>query len=154
MSTTLTWQEVNGGSDARNGSSLHSRAGHRRDEQPLRFGDHEHRGRWQSGRRRRTDGAQIRGSGLTARPGYVSGDDVGGVPIEADPSPVIAHGRPRVSVRSRFLNIAERYAGIESGSDEGVAQRVRADRLVDPGATCDPSHDAASGVTVEAPAIC
>jgi hypothetical protein len=46
------------------------------------------------------------------------------------------------------LDIAQRYSGVERGGDEGVAQGVRADGLVDTGAAGDTSHDPARAVPV------
>jgi hypothetical protein len=56
-------------------------------------------------------------------------------------------------VRRRFLDVAQGHASVESGGDEGVAQRVRTDRLGDPGPAGDPPHDASGPVTVETPAV-
>lgn len=44
--------------------------------------------------------------------------------VEGDPSAVVTHGGAWVGVAGGFLDVAERHAGIESGGDEGVAQRV------------------------------
>ena len=41
-------------------------------------------------------------------PRDVSSGDVGGVPVEAGPSPVVAHGGARVRVRGRFLHVPQR----------------------------------------------
>lgn len=49
-----------------------------------------------------------------------------------------------------FLHVTERYAGVKSGGNEGVAQGVRADRLGDPGPAGDTSDDPGGAVAVEA----
>jgi len=74
----------------------------------------------------------------------VGGDDVGGVPVEGDPGPVIAHG----GVRGGFLDVAQWDAGVQRCGDEGVAQGVWPDGLADAGTPGDPSHDPASAVPV------
>jgi len=58
------------------------------------------------------------------------------------------HGRARVRVRRCLLGVPQWNAGVEGGSDESVAQGVRADRLIDASATGDPSHDPARAVVV------
>lgn len=80
--------------------------------------------------------------------GEVGGDDVGGVPVQGDSGAVVAHGRSRVGVRSRFLDVAQRDASVQGGGDERVAQRVRSDPLVDAGAARDPPDDAAGAVPI------
>ena len=70
------------------------------------------------------------------------------MPIQRDACPVVAHGGARVGVRGGFLHVAQGDAGIEGGGDEGVAQRVRADRLVHSGASGDAAHDPARAVAV------
>ena len=56
-------------------------------------------------------------------------------------------------MRGSLLDIAERYTSAENGSDEGVAQAVRADRLVDPGPTGHPAHHAGGPMPVESLAV-
>jgi len=51
------------------------------------------------------------------------------------------------------LNIAQGDASIESCRDEGVAQRVRPDRLADPGAASGPADGPGGAVLVQPPAI-
>jgi hypothetical protein len=46
-----------------------------------------------------------------------------------------------VGVRGGFLDVPERHPGIEGGGDECVPQRMRPDRLGDPGADRDPADD-------------
>lgn len=58
--------------------------------------------------------------------GNIGGDDVGGVPVEGGPGPVIPHGGSRVGVRGGFLHIPQRHPGIEGGGDDDggvMAQR-------------------------------
>ena len=88
-----------------------------------------------------------------SNPNIKGGDDVGGVPVEGHPGPVVAHGGARIGVAGRFLHVAQRHAGVEGGGDEGVPQRVRADPLGDPGPARDPADDPARGVAVEAPTV-
>ena len=91
--------------------------------------------------------------GLACGAGEVGGDDVSGVPVEGDPGAVVAHRCARVGVRCGFLHIAQRHAGIECCGDEGVAQGVRADGLVDTGATGDAANDPAGAVAVHPLAV-
>jgi hypothetical protein len=48
----------------------------------------------------------------------------------------------------RFLHVSERDAGVEGGGDERVAEGVRADRLVDPGAAGEAARDPPGRVAV------
>jgi len=96
------------------------------------------------------------GPGYDDRPGPLAGgagdeggDDVGGVAVEGHSCSVVAHGGARVGVAGCFLDVAEGYAGVEGGGDEGVAQCVRPDGLWDPGLAGDSSDDARGGVTIE-----
>jgi hypothetical protein len=54
-------------------------------------------------------------------------NDVGGVTIEADAGPVVAHGGARVGVTRGFLDVSECDAGVERGGDERMAQGVGPD---------------------------
>ena len=90
---------------------------------------------------------------LAGGAGDEGGDDVGGVAVEGDPGPVVAHGGAGVGVAGGFLHVAQRDPGVERGGDERVAQRVRSDPLGDPGAAGDPAHDPAGGVAVEPAAV-
>jgi len=92
----------------------------------------------------------IRLAGLPRRPGDIGGDDVGGVPVQACPGPVIAHRRPRVGVRGGFLHVPQRYPGVERGRDERVPKDVRADVLGDPGAAGGPADDPGDAMAVPA----
>ena len=85
--------------------------------------------------------------------GDEGGDDLGGAPVKAVPCPVVAHRRSWVCVRGRFLHVAERDAGVETGGDEAVAERVRPDLLGDPRPLGDPPHDPSRRVAVKALAI-
>jgi len=97
--------------------------------------------------RRKADGL------LSGGAGDVGGDDVGGMPVERRACPVITHRGPRVGVGRGFLHVAERYAGVQSGSDEGMPQRVRPDVLADPGAAGDAADDPPGAVPVQPPAV-
>lgn len=46
--------------------------------------------------------------------GYESGDDVGGVAVEGLSGSVIAHGGAGVGVTGRFLDVAQRYSGVQA----------------------------------------
>jgi len=52
-------------------------------------------------------------------------------------------------VRGGFLHIPKRHPGIEGGGDERMPQRVRPDRLGDPGAAGHPAHDPRDTVLVQ-----
>ena len=85
------------------------------------------------------DGLPVETSGARESAGTgCSGDerrhDVGGVPIQASSSPVVAHRRARVGVAGCFLDVSERDAGVEGCGDERVSKAVWRDALVDPGA--------------------
>jgi hypothetical protein len=70
---------------------------------------------------------------------------MGGVPVQAGPCPVVAHGGARAGVAGGFLNVAERYPGVEGGGDDGGPQRVGADVL---GSSRRPSPVPNSGPSV------
>jgi hypothetical protein len=48
-----------------------------------------------------------------------------------------------------FLHVAQRYPGVQSGGDKRVAQRMRPDRLGDPGAARDPADNPSGTVPVQ-----
>jgi hypothetical protein len=48
------------------------------------------------------------------------GDDVGGMPVQAGTRPVIPHRGARVGMRGRFLDIAQRDAGVKRRCNERV----------------------------------
>jgi len=96
---------------------------------------------------------QIETGGLPRGSGDERGDYVSGVPVQAGPRPVVAHRGARVGVGGGFLHVAERDADVEGGGDEGMAQGVRADMLVYPGAAGSAPDDAGSAVPFEPPAI-
>ena len=98
-------------------------------------------------------GGQTAVSELPRCSGDVGGDDVGRVPVEAGPCPVVAHGGARVGVRGGLLHVAQRHPGVEGGGDERVPQRVRADLLGDPGAAGDPADDPGGAVPVQPPPV-
>jgi hypothetical protein len=52
-------------------------------------------------------------------------------------------------VGSGFLHVPQRHPGIQRGGDERVPQRVRPDRLGDPGAAGDPADDPPGAVPVQ-----
>ena len=54
--------------------------------------------------------------------GYAGGDDAGGVPVQAGPRPVVAHGGARVGVGGSLLHVAQRDPSVEGGGDETVSQ--------------------------------
>jgi hypothetical protein len=56
-------------------------------------------------------------------------------------------------MRSGFLHVAQRDPGVQRCGDERVPQRVRPDRLGDPGAAGDPADDPPGAVPVQPPAI-
>ena len=71
------------------------------------------------------------------------------MPVERNSGPVVTHCGSRVGVAGCFLDVSEWDAGVEGGSDERVAQRVRTDALVDPGSSGDTSNDSGGAVSVE-----
>jgi hypothetical protein len=81
--------------------------------------------------------------------GDEGGDDVGGVPVKRLAAPVITHRRSRVGVTGRFLDVAQRYAGIQGRGDERVPQGVRPDPLADLSSAGDAPHDPPRGVAVQ-----
>jgi hypothetical protein len=93
------------------------------------------------------------GNALSGGASDVGGDDVGGVPVQGCPGPVVAHSGPRVGVRCRFLDVAQRHARVQRGSDESVPQGVRPDRLSDPGAAGDPTDDPPCAAPVHPAAV-
>jgi hypothetical protein len=56
-------------------------------------------------------------AGLPSGAREVGRDDIGRVPVQAAASPVIPHCRLRIGVRGGFLDIPQRYPGIERGGD-------------------------------------
>ena len=90
---------------------------------------------------------------LAGGSGQVGGDDVGGVPVQGCPGPVVSHGGPRVSVGRGFLHVTQRHASIEGCGNERVPQGVRPDGLGDPGAAGDPADDPPGAVPVQPPPV-
>ena len=74
---------------------------------------------------------------------------LGGVPVQAAAGTVIPHGGPRIGVRGGLLNIAQGDASVEGGRDECMPERVRPNRLADPGAASEPSDDPGGAVPVQ-----
>jgi len=62
-----------------------------------------------------TAGAQNNGLGLAACPGDERRDDVGRMPVERGPCAVVPHCRAGVGMGSRFLDVAEGHARVETG---------------------------------------
>ena len=85
--------------------------------------------------------------------GDEGGDDVGGVPVQRDPGPVVAHGGSGVGVGGGFLHVPERHACVERRGDEPVRERVWPDGLGDPGAAGYPVDDPGGAVPVQPTAI-
>ena len=83
----------------------------------------------------------------------VSGDDVGGVPVQGSSGPVVSHGGAGIGVRGGFLHIAQRDPSVQRGGDKRVPQRMRPDRLGDPGAAGHPADHPPSAVPVQPSAI-
>ncbi len=52
-----------------------------------------------------------------------------------------------------LLHVSERHAGVEGRGDEGLAECVRPDRLVDPRLAGEAPHDPPRGVAVESSAV-
>lgn len=89
------------------------------------------------------------GDGLPGGPGDVGGDDISGMAVQRGARRVIPHRAPRISVGCGFLDIPQRDLGIETGGDKRVAQRVRLDRLGDPGPAAHPPDDPPGIVPVQ-----
>lgn len=62
--------------------------------------------------------------------GDVDDHDEGGVTVQGNPGPVVAHGGAQVGVRGRLLHVAQRDPGIEDGGDEDRPGAAFADGLV------------------------
>jgi hypothetical protein len=75
------------------------------------------------------------------------------VPVEAAAGPVIPHRGPRIRVRGRLLDVAQRDPGVQRGGDERMPQRVGRDCLGDPGAAGGLADDPPSAVPVQPPAV-
>ena len=56
-------------------------------------------------------------------------------------------------MRSGFLHVPQRHAGVQRRGDKRVPQGVRPDRLADPGAAGDPADDSRSAVPVQPAAV-
>jgi hypothetical protein len=97
--------------------------------------------------RRKADGL------LSGGAGDVDGDDVGGVPVQGCPGPVVSHGCPWVGVGSGFLYVPQGHAGVQGGGDERMPQRMRPDVLVDPGPAGDAADDPPGAVPVQPPPV-
>jgi hypothetical protein len=57
-------------------------------------------------------------------------------------------------MRGGFLHVTQRNSRVESGSDKGMPQGVRADVLGDPGTSGDPADDPGGAVPVQPSAVC
>ena len=93
------------------------------------------------------------GTGLSGCSGDERGNNISGVPVQAGPRPVVAHGGARVGMGGGLLHVPQRDPGVERGSDERVPQRVRAHVLGDPGATGDPADGPGGAVPVQPPPV-
>ena len=87
------------------------------------------------------------------RPRHERRDDIGRLPVQRRPCAVILHRRSRIGVRRRLLHLAERHPGVKRCGDEGVATRVRANKLGDPRTPSDASDDPARALAVQAAAV-
>jgi hypothetical protein len=83
----------------------------------------------------------------------IGGDDVGGMPVQTAPGTVVSHGGPGISMRGGFLHVPQRDPSVQRRGDERVPQRVRPDRLGDPGAARDSADDPPGAVPVQPTAI-
>jgi hypothetical protein len=54
-------------------------------------------------------------SGSAAGAGEERGHDVGGVPVERDSRPVVAHGRAGIGVAGGLLDVAQRHTSVKRG---------------------------------------
>jgi hypothetical protein len=79
------------------------------------------------------------------------GHDVGGVPVERDSGPVVAHGGAGVGVTGGFLDVAQGNASVQCRGDERVTEGVWSDALGYPGPSGDAAHDPPGGVSVDPP---
>jgi hypothetical protein len=84
--------------------------------------------------------------------GGEAGEHVGGVALELVAGAVVAAGGARVGVPGGVLDVAQAHAGVQGERDERVAQRVRADGMLDAGAPGEPADDLPGGLAVEPPA--
>ena len=62
---------------------------------------------------------------LSGGAGDVSGDDIGGMPVERRPGPVIAHRGPGISVRGSFLHIGPAGRRSRSARSHGPLRQTR-----------------------------
>src|SRR5215472_3769239 len=81
--------------------------------------------------------------------GKVGGDDVGGVPVEAAAGTTWSASSCADRRARRLPAHPEAAPGHRGGSDERMPQRVRPDRLGDPGAAGYPAHDPRDTVPVQ-----
>ncbi len=91
--------------------------------------------------------------GLPGGAGDVGGDDVGSVPVQAAAGPVVPHCGSRVCMGGGLLHVAQRHASVETGGDERVPERVRADVLAHAGAARDLADDPSGAVPVQPPSV-
>ena len=63
-------------------------------------------------------GAVVGRHGLPGGTRDIRSHDVGRVPVQAAPGPVIPDRGPRISMRGSFLDVAQRHPRIERGGDE------------------------------------
>jgi transposase len=81
------------------------------------------------------------------------GHDVGGVSVERNSGPVVAHGGAGVGVAGGFLHIAQRNPGVKRGGDERVAQRVGPHALGYPCPSGDTPDDTTGRVSIDPLAV-
>jgi hypothetical protein len=65
------------------------------------------------------------------------------------PRRALAHGGPRISVRSGFLHVTQRHAASSAAVMKDAPQDARPDRLADPSAARDPADDPPGAVPVQ-----
>jgi len=90
---------------------------------------------------------------LPGSSGDIGSDDIGGVPVQRGPGPVVPHRGPWISMGSGLLHVPQRDPGVQRGGDERVPQRMRPDGLSDPGAAGDTANSPPRAMPVQPPAV-
>jgi hypothetical protein len=75
------------------------------------------------------------------------------MPVQAAAGPVVPDRGPRVGMGGSFPDVAQRHPGVQRGGDERVPQRVRGDRLADPGVARGLADDPPGAVPVQPPSV-
>ena len=75
------------------------------------------------------------------------------MPVQAAAGTVIPHRGPGIGVRGGFLHIPQRHPSVQCRGNERVPQRMRPDRLADPGSAGGPPDDPRRTVAVQPPAV-